>query len=1066
MKIYTADYEPWPKKVFQQFSHESREILLESYRYNPLGWRILFSADRFNVAAEILGKNVTRWSPLNVTLLEYSSSDSVNNHDGRIFNSSLSEIYDCVQQNAGNTSWSQTALELTFQLKTRLEDEALCKILPFLTVFDGIQQSFDCDLWALVFSILDNVLDDPETVYVELLKKDPSIEAIRLVSLAILSQTVEDLQKKERFLRIFSKLPEAECSGIIHFLYFRGAESLAQSLAVEYLEMHSFSDVLRLRTDKIPSYKQQVYLQRVEHYLVLLSVAGYDDEFQQVVSKFEQMLMDHGYGQSYGAGIRLDSLHLSNSQILEIVSLPDWELWKDRLIPPYSCNHVGIKDILRCFYQLIHGDDFNESTMANSFVKAGKNAAWFRYFCSISAYVHAEMSSEFLKEQISLLMKTSFCDYGLDDCCRASSFKSEKEKIYWSWLRLLKNQEEEMKIRLQLLSAYAKIEDWYGVIEIAEWIRKDQSLSPDGLLMLGKAYLAVDEYEESVSAARDILLMDSNNPDANFLIGVAYADNDCVEKAVDHLGKAIDYDSLNTKAWIELAKVHKRNERLALAVSTLRQGHDVLPDSPEITLELSRVLKDTGNYQEAYLILVGLEEYLTKSIEDFLYFLDLLWEIDELAELQDMSFGPGENYLSNGKVVYYRAKLYELKGRFELAVAELEDFLSHHEASKEIYDFYFELLTESIEVISFTELDCSEDKLTTLTDIVLAASNNYPQEISYKVYLIEVQLLLGQYQEAYESLQGISSQMDLLPGKMKIRVEFDLALSSRYIGETDLAMATFESLQKIHPENPNILIQLAETCMFNGLSSQVDFYAKKVINLAPNSSKIVDWFIATMKYLKDEEKVYAKLTEIIELYPESIPLKKAFIAMNIKNGQFSRVHQEIMSIVQSDIGLTEDERTEFVQIALQSDSLEIATRLIDAGGEGFFLPFLPLVHYLSCLMAEKQFGLALIVIDEYAENYQDDQSIRVLEADCHFYLKQYDISEKVLLELLKDTKSLKFNSQINQKIALPEGYPFSIEDLSFLQSPISIYLRLALAARYQGHIDDFRSYSEMHWLLI
>ena len=1060
MKNFTAAYEPWPKKVYQQFSCEGQRKLLDSYRFNPLGWRILFSENRFNVAAEVIGADVSLWTMLNIALLEYVTPELLlDRQDEEPVDVWLLGLFDGVPSVSGNPSWSHTSLDIAFQLKQRLQEEDIRNVLPFLTIYEDEQQTFDRKLWGLAFSILDSILDDPDALYLRVLNKDPSIEAIRLISTAILSQPVAVEVKLERFLDIFSGLHEEECVGIIHFLSARGAEYLSQILAKDYLENHSFGEVPRYRMEKVPAFKQWVYMQRVERYLELLTIAGEDDQYQKILNRFETYLDRHGFGTYLNQGFVLNSKKLAAIHIHEILSFEDWALWKKHLIPYYSDNQAGIKDLLRCFYQLLYGEGINESTMANAFVQAGKNAEQFCYFSPIADQIQPVIDSDFLNDQIALLRKTPFCDYGLDMACPISSTDDPKEKIYWAWLNLIKNGREE-KILLHLLSAYAAIEDWCGVIEIAEWIREEQTLSSTGLLMLGKAYLLLEEYEESVSAARDILALDTKNPDANFLIGVGYAKNGEVEKAVDHLGRAIEYDSLNVKAWIELTRVHSECGRFELAIATLKRGLEISQESDELTIELSRVLRETGEYQEAYLVLVGHEEYLTKSAENFVYFLDLLWEIDELAELQDMVFGPGDDYLGHCAVVYYRAKLFELKGQLSLAIEEMEGFLENNPGTTEAYYLYFRLLVEASEVLSIAVLDCSEAKIATLCEITKAASTTYPNELIYGVFSVEVQLLLHQFSEAYERLQVISSQSDLLSPEMRTRVEFDLALCSRYMGEIDLAMATFESLQKVHPEDSNILIELTETCMLNELTSQVEFYANKVIHLAPDSMKIVNWYIATMKFLKDKDIAYAKLTELIELYPESLPLRKAFIKMNLEAGHLSHVHKELMGIVQSDMGLSEEERTQLVQVALQSDSLDIATRLINAGGEVFRLPILPLIHYLALLMAEKQFGLALIMINEYCRTSPNFRPIRILESDCHFYLKQYDIAEKVLLELLNDANNILPFSEYYENSKLPDEYPFSMQDVIFLQTPISIYLRLALTARYRGHLDDFRSYVE------
>jgi Flp pilus assembly protein TadD len=1061
MKEYTAEYQPWPKKVFQQFRPEQRKILLESFRFNPLGWKILFSGDMFDACCSFFGKKVQDWTPLNISLLEYGSSammleDCDTAEDN---NAILQKLLRSFQPQPGYQTPSQVALTVALQLKSRFGKEAMGDLLPFLTVYGDCEETYDVDLWAHIFPLMDNLLENPDHFYLQLLRNEPSEEAIRLVSTAILAQPIEESEKIDRFLPLFSQLGEDECVGIIQYLQYRGAHQLSLHLAEAYLQDHGFQEIDRYRIEKIPVYKQQVYLQRVEHYLILLNIAGDAEEYQRIIGKFKDQLAACGYCVEDNSGFLLKSRQLLPEKIFQIAANRDWECWEEQLLPNFCRNSSGIKILLKSFFSMLYEPGEDDTIIAAALVQAGKNATWFPYFHTLAGYIIANISSEFLKEQVTLLQKTSFCDYGLACECVYDLQRTPQQSIYWGWIDLLKQASKE-ETKSKILTAYGQTNDWEGVIEVAEWIRNSHHLSQDGLLLLGKAYLAVDEYEKSVSVAREILSGDTRNIDGNLLIGLGYAANGIEDLAIEHLGKAIEYDSSNAKAWIALAELHKKADRTDLAITTLQRALEAIPDHPAINVALSRLFKKIGDPQTAYFSVIGFEKNLTETLEDFVYFIDLLWEIDELAELQDMVFGPGEQYLENDRVVYFRAKLLEFKGQQKNAIFELESFLSGAGASTQTLDLYFQLLVDVEEVISMVESSYSDERLSCIKEIVLKAAKEFPEVIAYQLYAAEIQLLSGEFQEAYGNLQQLCFQSDVLPPKLRTRMEFDIAFCSRHMGEIDLAMATFESLQKIYPEDASILVQLAETCMLNNLPSQVDYYASKVIHLYPEKPKIVEWFLATLKYLKENPAIRAVLCDLLEQFPDSLAMKKAFIVDSLANGNLAEGQQELQTIVQSDIGLLEEERTDFVLLALQSNSLEIASRLIDAGGESYSLPLVPLMFYLCMLMEAKKYGLALVLIQQYSERSEQYQLIKVLAADCQFYLGQYDVAEKVLLEILTEFEGLDLKADLSQFVDFTKTFSINVEDLLQLQSPISIYLRLALAARSQGNLDDYRSYSE------
>ena len=1066
MNTYIAEYQPWGKKVFQQFSSDERKTLLDGFRFNPTGWEILFGESRFSVCSQVFGRRAVLWTPLNISLVEYCTAPLLDNASQKDVQVLISTLINVAKENQkAAKSFSTKALEIAFHIQARLQNEKIRDILPFLSVYGDQENVSERNLWIHVFAILDSLLADPDSLYIQMLETEPSNDAIELVCTSILSQPQTIDQKKDRFLAIMGHLADDESVGIIQYLNYRGLKELAKPLAELALAKIDTADIFSFQLKKIPVYKRQRYFQEIDRYLVLCAISDRENEYQKGMVKFGRWLVEYGFAVRYAEDIILRSISLSSEQAARVLNSANFDDWETLLIHPFADQNQNNRDLLRFAHAVLQntGEDINQFN--ELFLIASKNPVWCNHFDAIiEQLTHMELTP-FLASCVLKLSKTAVADYGIEygwllNYAQDSLELSPADTLYWAWL-VSAVQGESFTLQSQIMHAYAQLEDWPGVVETADWIQKKHHLTEEGSLLLAKAYLAIDEVEEAVSKVRSVLVKKPKNAQANLLMGMGYVAQKNYQLAIDHLGRAVEYDFENPAAWQSLAEAQEKLGRSDLAITTLQKGAAALPQEPQIAFTLSKLLSAQKDYTAAYHAMDGKHDYLIGDVARFSYLLDLLWQLDDLPYLQELVFGVGDRYADEKFIVFYRAKIYQLQHYFRDALSEISSYVEKNpDQDASLYNLYFEILSQYTQAFSYAVAYLNTHEIDELQKIISLVLVNMPEQVQYLLYQCEVQILQGQYQQALESLQNLLIHHTEKSAVNQERIEFDIALCSRYLEQYDTAMATFESLHQVHPENHDILMQIAETCLANQLPVQAEKYAARAFALNPSSQPVVDWYVSLMQSLKSAEQLSALIADLLDVYPDSLPLKKVFIRFNLQNKHEKNVQNELSRIVRDDLGINDADRVELVQYALESHSLTLAARLINAGSDSFELPVMLLVHYLLFLMAENQFEEAYTLIQKNKPRFKEHRLMMVLEADVDYYLQQYAQAEAILQELLQDTKQLRMPVQIFEDDLKNHKLHYSEEELKFHQSPAALFLRLALIARRLGKVSEFRTYTE------
>jgi tetratricopeptide (TPR) repeat protein len=510
------------------------------------------------------------------------------------------------------------------------------------------------------------------------------------------------------------------------------------------------------------------------------------------------------------------------------------------------------------------------------------------------------------------------------------------------------------------------------------------------------------------------------------------------------LGGAVELQATNVKLWLELAACYQNIQRFQLAQHTLEKGLWHNPASKELPFALIRLLIEQENVGEALLMMKSYEEELIIDMPLFAEYCGLLWDSDQIAELEKVLSHWAEEISGKSFYTYYQIKLLFLQERSEEAVTMLPDFLDNNPASQK-FILLIQEVCQHLLPYKFPLIYTYEPAvIRRLSEIVESLPNEVEANSGFVLLTIQLALVEKLYEKAIQAIDDArQSAMYHASESFQSSVDYYADLCRLMTSENCL-----ENDKLIRPgdNHANDVDSVMARFLHHWQSGMSDEWLKDVRSLIAFAEQDESPILWCLRFLRDHGQLDQALI-VADLWQKMCPhaIQAAILVAELladvdRNRESVAGIQEILN---QEEFISDDRRTSLMKIALRLQDFSLVERIKAPGYEIGNLSLKECVNYYRLLMSNGKFEecIKVLKICKGSKN-EEEILLRNLLCDAYYYAKQYDTAINILNQS-EENLSDQVESSITEVNFLEknEGLP---HDLLFHTTPASVYLRLAV----------------------
>ncbi len=1076
----------------ENFKKEEAKQILSSLSRERALWGQILSPGFADRMYECYGSDLTYWTPARIAIFMVSLQENQGETEPGKIRDKVEDLQKTYQALQGGITKSlkqddlATALKIAYLVRYQFDEVKNYQFLSFLSLrTSNTKENEISSIWHVVFSILDSIVENPDEVYYELLNNFPTNNAIQLIAHAILTQPISADGKASRFLSVISGLPIDVIHPVLRELKLRSTTFDIKDLAEIALPVQTKTilEIQNVGSDLPEEQLINVALEqqiRAKNYLF----RGNEDDSIACLSESKRILkrvinsIDTQMAYLGGMQSKDSAGEVQQDDLVESILISPNAIELEKLLsknnklanaPLYWLRLIQVNDTTdnsETFYFLAQKLLASVQSQIEQEVVVPSLGVVFDYdefqinalekLIENDQYEIAMHIGELLYEQqnySSALLAFLYSNF-------FTRKKNEEAKTYAELYHILNP--DDLHVQIVLGKIAHDREDWIAAYQYNKSvISQNEKPTLEEWLMMAKSALKVDEAAVTIECCNKVLTNGYECAEAHTLLGKAYQNLGEMEKAIAEYDQAIEIDSKDIMAWQALADFYKATNRTKMARGVLIEALKNLPYDPALNESLADIYFSSGDMEKAtlhYSAAIKSSNYEISAAEKLC---NCLWEAQNYSALEDLLNDHEDEWRGSKTISFIRAKILLFKNDVNNGLDALEYSLDFDKPDEKRFRLYIDTIIEEMGgSLLMIDGDGLGVRNTQFAKAIYAGVVLSPDDFALRLIYAEHQLLQKKWVEAKEEFESLTNYYEANLPLWKWRVQAGMGISALSLGLPNIAMAALQSAANVNNEKIEIYSLLAEATYQAKLEPQALIIAENICTRAhaENDTKALKWYVNFLRKCGESSLAMEKLHEFIDENPDQKMFYLMALEMAFADGDLSEVKRYLTLLEEFE----DHNQEELGKLAFYYESLgdynnaEECLAKVEVATDHVFS--YRLKRYRLCMLQQDYLKAYELIADQ--EDKQYHVLLQVLKVDALLFAESFDSA----MDILKTTIEEPGNWQIidNQISDASEELelPITKEELFFLQSPESVYLRYSLLNRLMGNLQEAQSAAE------
>ncbi|HET60454.1 MAG TPA: tetratricopeptide repeat protein [Chloroflexi bacterium] len=534
-----------------------------------------------------------------------------------------------------------------------------------------------------------------------------------------------------------------------------------------------------------------------------------------------------------------------------------------------------------------------------------------------------------------------------------------------------------------------------------------------------------------------------------------YMRNQSFRDDIVTLGGAVEVKATDVQLWIDLTDCYQNIQRWDLAQHTLEKGLRHNPASKELSFALIRLLIKQENWGEALVMLRSCERDLITDMPLFAEYCGLLWDYDQIADLEKVLSRWSEEINEEPFFVYYQIKILLLQQRSQEAATILVDFFENKPTTKKFTDLIEEVCQALFPYKFPLTNKIGPALLYRLIAILEAMIQIEEVNPGFVLFLIKLALVEKQYEKAMQTIDyarqlGVYCELEAFQSSVDYYTDICTIMTS----ENGVKKDKLISLRENHASDVDYEIARFLNYWKMGIEEKWLPTVEALVSISAQDDSPILW---CLQFFRDHGQLEQALM-VAELWKKMCPhATQAAIRVAELLADLGRIDDSvegIREILRQEEYISGDKRNSLMRIALKTGDFTLLEQIAISGDEIGNLSLTECVNYYRMLMDHGKYGECIELMGtRQARNEAEEILLGNLLCDAYHYANENDAAFRVL------NKAEAFLGIYAEQSTTVENSPEIKEALSqellFHTTPASVYLRLAVLHRdigdYQNH---------------
>ena len=579
----------------------------------------------------------------------------------------------------------------------------------------------------------------------------------------------------------------------------------------------------------------------------------------------------------------------------------------------------------------------------------------------------------------------------------SKSKQYEKAIELTSYLEIV--EPESTEHRKNLARLYGQAKQWpKAFAAIKDIVKSDINPSLDDLLLFAESALQTKQTDLAISICQNVLKDAPTQPKALILLGKGFWQKGDTLKAIQHMEEVVEMIPEEADTWLALARIWQENDQTDKTMEALQKGVVAIPSSPELLRELGKLMLEKQSPADAIAYLKKAHDLDNRNPEGQFYLGHASYKLGRYDEAWT---------LLEPHIADYEQKpaIAKLLGHVLLAMnqaAKAKPILLF--ASGKYPNDRDTVLSAAKVVIAEAEASSGEintAELNTLHSILMTYLGSNGPDSQVKLNLADVERLLGNNQQAFETYLDVSKQIHPAKSRATWQLQYGLGKTSLAMGKYEMAVATLQEATSQQPENTTILHALAQAYQVSELEGKAGEAATLALKLAPQDLDNILWYAKFQLDSDKPEEAVKTLKDALVIQPEQpafkLWLSRAYLAL----GEMDSAESSLKSVIHNAKTSTEELQDAAYQ-SIRLNNFNLAIKALEKANQNTstFSP-LRLMDLAAAYTSQNKRREALETLDLDAETFVQYPEIALLKADILDFLGQYQPALAALQSIQK-----------------------------------------------------------------
>ena len=554
-----------------------------------------------------------------------------------------------------------------------------------------------------------------------------------------------------------------------------------------------------------------------------------------------------------------------------------------------------------------------------------------------------------------------------------------------SYLELV--EPESTEHRKALATLYGQSKQWpKAFAAIQEIVKSEVSPSMDDLLLFAESALNTKRTDLAISICQNIIKETPNQPKALILLGEGFWQKGDSLKAIQHMEEVVKTIPEQAETWLALARIWQENDQTDKTVEVLQKGVVAIPDSPELLRELGKWMLEKQSPADAISYLKKAHDLDNRNPEGQFHLARASYKLGRYAEAWALLEPHLAEYAQEPAIAKLLGHVLLAMGEAQKAKPILLFAAEHYPEDRDTVLSAAKVVTHEAETAA-EELNLVD--LTTLRSILTTYLETNGPDTQVKLNLADVDRLLGNSQQAFETYLDVSKQIHPAKSRATWQLQYGLGKTALAMGKKEMAVATLQEAASQQPENTAILHALAEAYEGSDLAAKASETALLALKLAPQDLDNILWYAKFQMDAGHPEAAIKALKETLVIQPDQPSLKLWLTRAQLALGEIDAAESNLVSVIDgSAASSSESQEAAYLSIRLNNFNLAIKAFEKAIQNAASFSPVM-VMDLAAAYTSQNQRREALESLDLDGEVFYQYPELALLKADILDYLGQY-----------------------------------------------------------------------------